>query len=155
MKIKKDFYIKLFFYILIGAYGAGIDLAMSNFFYNDIIPSIIKNAPLFKFISDFGLVPTLAGIIGAIAGLINNFLMNEYFVHDIKGDRRTVRLRFYKYLTTIILSSFLFGNVIILNIGIWVFGFGFTTSKLIAILLSTFINYPINYFWTWKNFEKS
>lgn len=146
--MKKDFFVKLIFYIFIGAYGVVIDLSVFNFFFNlPIIDSSIRDHIVSTL--GFGLFATLAAILGGISGFLNNFLMNEFLVYEIEGRRRTIVRRFLKYLATVSFGTFFIGKVIIFNFCLSALHLGPSTSNLISIGLSTLLNYPINYFWTW------
>lgn len=147
----KDFGIKLFFYLVIGVYGVLIDIAVFNFAFNQIVGPGLNFFGLDTSTETVkALNGTISALIGGTAGLINNFLMNEYFVYQLKWHKVEGTKRFVKYTTAIIIGSFIIGKVFIFN-----FAYAFsghqnaTLSNLIAIAVGTFINYPINYFWTW------
>ena len=150
--MKKDFFIKLIPYIIIGVYGVIIDVSMSSFFYNQIFMENIDKLTFLTF-SEYKfatyLFAPISALIGGVAGLINNFLMNEYFVYKQKADYMSIAKRFLKYITAVLFGTFFIGKLIVLTISLSVLHLPFTVSNLLAILVGTFINYPINYFWTW------
>jgi putative flippase GtrA len=150
--MKKDFFTKLFFYILIGVYGVLLDAATFAFFYDQIFVKFLHinmSAP-----ATSAILGTIAATMSGVVGLTNNFIMNDHFVykkewHHIHGTKR-----FMRYFVAVLLGTFLIGKVIIFNIVFSLTGNqNGVISNIISIGVGTFINYPINYFWTWGNFS--
>ncbi|MEI7603472.1 MAG: GtrA family protein [bacterium] len=163
MKLKKDFVYKFVYYVIIGVIGVLVDIVVANVFYNLIFgANMAGNLWTFNTFWDgknieIHVSETLSAILGGIAGLVNNFVLNEFFVYkDNLKSYKLVTKRFSKYFATILVGTFFIGKIIFLNlICLSLLNLGFTTSNLIAIALGTFINYPINYFWTWGSFSVS
>jgi putative flippase GtrA len=143
--VTHNFAKKFYLYFLIGIVGVVVDTAVTNIFYNFIfIPMFAPKDQV-----SINTYKTISALIGGFVGIINNFILNDFFVYKIKNGKGKLFGRFFKYVITIVFGGWLIGKVVILNMA-GAAGIGLTVSNILAIAAGMVINYPINYFWTWK-----
>ena len=136
---------KFYAYLLIGIIGVVVDSIVTNISY--VVISDITNPQSSIAINT---CKTIGAILGAISGIINNFLINDIFVYKLDRNKKAMFLRFVKYVLAVFVGTFIVGKILILNIANHI-GFDLWFANLIAIACGMFINYPLNYFWTWKS----
>ena len=91
-----------------------------------------------------------AGVIATEISIINNFLLNNFWTwkDNPAKTKRSFVARFLKYNSSMIITGI--AQNLLMIFFTEVFNINDLISKFIAIVIITFVNYLIHYFWTFK-----
>ncbi len=97
-----------------------------------------------------GLHYIFAGVIATEISIINNFLLNNFWTwkDNPAKTKRSFVARLFKYNSSMIITGIAQNLLMIFFTEI--FDLNDLVSKFIAIVIITFVNYVIHYFWTFK-----
>ncbi len=97
-----------------------------------------------------GMYYIFAGVIATEISIINNFLLNNFWTwkDNPAKTKRSFAARLLKYNSTMIITGIVQNLLMIFFTEL--FKLNDLISKFIAIVIITFVNYVIHYFWTFK-----
>ena len=97
-----------------------------------------------------GLHYIFAGVIATEISIINNFLLNNFWTwkDNPAKTKRSFAARLLKYNSSMIITGIAQNMMMIFLTEL--FEINDLISKFIAIVIITFVNYAIHYFWTFK-----